>query len=78
MGDLWSLEHYRCCWNPIFSHPFNDKEIEDVEHFLDRIGDKKIIVGMEDTMPWRGAKNGIFSIKAMYNAMEKRSPSPLP
>lgn len=39
---------------------------------------KKFIVDVEDSVQWRGAKNGLFSVKAMCRALEKRSLSPCP
>lgn len=31
-----------------------------------RIGDKRIIKGVEDTIQWMGTKNGLFYVKTMY------------
>lgn len=47
---LWGMEHSGGCRNRTFSLPFNDWELEDVESFLSRIGEKRIIEGMKDTI----------------------------
>ena len=58
---------------PVFSRSFNDWEMEDVESFLGRIGKKRVIEGVEDTVRWAGAKNGMFSVKSMYSVLQQRS-----
>ena len=73
VGDLWSYEYGGGCWNPVFSRSFNDWEMEDVESFLGRIGEKRVTKGVEDTIRWVEAKNGMFSIKSMYNVLQQRS-----
>ena len=57
MGDVWSVAHGRRCWNPTFIRLFNDWELEDVLRFLFRLRDKKVNVGLEDTVRWEGSRN---------------------
>ena len=48
VGDVWSAEMGRDCWNPTFVRPFNDWELDDVESLFCRIGGRRVIEGVED------------------------------
>ena len=41
MGDVWSLEQGRGCWNYTFMRHFNDLEMRDVERLLSCLREKK-------------------------------------
>ena len=45
--------------------------MEDVESFLGQIGEKRVTEGVEDTVRWMGAKNGMFSVKSVQCATTK-------
>ena len=54
-------------WNPCFSRPFNDWE---VESFLVRLHGKRVSGDVEDLVLWTDTKSGKFSVKSLYNALE--------
>ena len=47
--------------------------MEDVESFLGRRGEKRVTGGVEITLRWTRAKNGMFSVTSMYNVLQQRS-----
>ena len=66
------------CWNPTSFRPFNNWEMDDVESLLCRIGGRRVIEGVEDKVRWSSSKNGLFSVKSLYKALEQRMPSSFP
>ena len=72
MGDVWSMEKGKECWNPTFIRLFNYWELEDVERPLLQLRDKKVIKGLGDTFQWKRARNGVFSVKSLYKMLEQR------
>ncbi|RVW27973.1 Isoamylase 1, chloroplastic [Vitis vinifera] len=58
-------------WDPSFSRPLNDLEIEMVECFLSRIQDKAVIEEREDEVFWAVTKSGSFSVKSLYSILEE-------
>ena len=52
--------------------------MDDVESLLCRIGGRRVIEGVEDIVRWIGSKNGLFSIKSLYKALEQKTPSSFP
>ena len=40
------------CWNLLFSRPFNDGELEEVDSFLSSLSQKQMQEGLEDKMSW--------------------------
>ncbi|RVW45208.1 hypothetical protein CK203_067526 [Vitis vinifera] len=65
-------------WYPYFSKPFNDWEMEVVVSFLSFLQGKRLIVGMEDRVLWNASKNGIFSVKSLYNTLDSSGAVPFP
>ena len=57
-------------WSPYFSSPFNDWEMEAVVSLLSLLQGKRLFVGMEDRVLWNASKNGIFSVKSLYNTLD--------
>ena len=57
-------------WSPRFSRPFNDWEVEEVERFLFAIQGKRMVTNVEDRVLWKETKDGKFSIKSLYSALE--------
>ena len=58
-------------WNPRFSRPLNDWEVETVECFLSRIKDKVVVEENEDDVFWVVTKSGSFSVKSLLSILEK-------
>ena len=75
---MWSAELGGGCWNPTFVRHFNNWEMDDVESLLCWIGWRRVIEGVEDKVRLIGSKNGLFSIKSLYKALEQRTPSSFP
>ena len=76
--EVWDASGEEGSWNPCLSRPFNDWEMEIVERFLFSLQGKKVVTNMEDRIQWKKAKDGIFSVKSFYSAMEGSSTVPFP
>ncbi|RVW39045.1 putative ribonuclease H protein [Vitis vinifera] len=63
-------------WKDIWS--FNDWELEAVASLLSVLQEKRLIVGMEDRVVWNASKNGIFSVKSLYNTLDSGGAIPFP
>ena len=57
-------------WSPRFTRPFNDWEMDEVKGLLLRLCGKRVILEEEDMVWWMETKNGNFSIKSLYKALE--------
>ena len=77
---IWdsSLEGGSGVWNPCFSRPFNDWEMDVVESFLVRLHEKRVCGDVEDKVLWTKTKVGKFSIKSLYNTLESGNSVSLP
>ena len=51
----------------------NDWEVEIMERFLMRLQGRRVCGEEEDKVIWKRLKNGRFSIKVLYSALEPRS-----
>ncbi|KAL6345789.1 hypothetical protein AAG906_017541 [Vitis piasezkii] len=58
--------------------PFNDWEVETVERLLSTLQGKRLVAGLEDRVLWKASKNGIFSVKSLYNTLESSRAVPFP
>ena len=81
--DAWVAD----CWDsvgdvggliPCFSISFNDWEVETVERLLSTLKGKRLVAGLEDRVLWKASKNGIFSVKSLYNTLESSRAVPFP
>ncbi|RVW32661.1 Transposon TX1 uncharacterized 149 kDa protein [Vitis vinifera] len=70
VADCWDSMGDAGGWYPCFSRPFNDWEMEVVASLLSFLQGKRLIVGMEDRVWWNASKNGIFSVKSLYNTLD--------
>ncbi|RVW19481.1 hypothetical protein CK203_114085 [Vitis vinifera] len=57
---------------------FNDWELEAVASLLSVLQGKRLNVGMEDRVVWNASKNGIFSVKSLYNTLDSGGAVPFP
>ena len=78
MAEVWDSSSEEGGWNPWFSRPFNDWEVNLVERFLSTIQGKRVFVDSEDRMLWKMTKNGEFSVKSLYGALRTRNATPFP
>ena len=65
-------------WIPRFSRPFNDWEVEAVERLLSTLQGKRLAASLEDRVVWKVSKNGIFSVKSLYNSLNPSYAVPFP
>ena len=71
VADVWS----HCeggVWAPTFSRRINDWEVFDVEHLLLRLQGRRVYSDVEDQVIWTKAKDGRFSVKSLYKALEPK------
>ncbi|RVW83840.1 hypothetical protein CK203_041829 [Vitis vinifera] len=57
-------------WVPRFSKWLNDWEVFNVELFFLRLQGKRVCSDVEDQVVWTKSKDGRFSIKSLYKALE--------
>ncbi|RVW65656.1 hypothetical protein CK203_050216 [Vitis vinifera] len=65
-------------WNPRFSRPFNDWEVEAMERYLLTLQGKRLVIDLEDRVLWKETKDMHFSAKSLNSALEPRSAVPFP
>ncbi|RVW40940.1 hypothetical protein CK203_076958 [Vitis vinifera] len=78
VADCWDSMGDAGGWYPCFSRPFNDWELEAVASLLSFLQGKRLNVGMEDRVLWNASKNGIFSVKSLYNTLDSGGAVPFP
>ena len=67
--DMWS--HFGGgVWVPRFSRQLNDWEVFNMEHFLLRLQGRRVYSDVEDQIVWTKSKDGRFSVKSLYKALE--------
>ena len=57
-------------WAPRFSRRINDWEVIEVERLLFRLQGRRVYSDVEDQVNWTKAKDGRFSVKSLYKALE--------
>ena len=67
--EMWDHSGGEGVWSPRFSRPFNDWE---VERLLVIIRGRRINPLAEDCLLWKETKDGIFSVKSIYNILDSR------
>ena len=79
VNEVWTTVGEReGSWSPRFNKPFNDWELEEVERLFCCLGGKKVSVDEEDKVRWMDSKDGIFSVKSLYRALQPISLASLP
>ncbi|RVW15967.1 mRNA-capping enzyme [Vitis vinifera] len=76
--DCWDSVGDVGGWIPFFYRSFNDWEVEAVERLLSSLQGKRLVAGLEDRVLWKASKNGIFSVKSLYNTLESSCAVPFP
>ena len=69
VADVWSHSG-RGVWAPRFSRQINDWEVFNVEHLLLRLQGRRVYSDVEDEVNWTKAKDGRFSVKSLYKALD--------
>ncbi|RVW61463.1 putative ribonuclease H protein [Vitis vinifera] len=71
VNEVWTAEgDRRGSWTPTFNRPFNDWELEEVGRLLRCLEGKMVRVDEEDRVRWVESKDGVFSVKSLYRAMQ--------
>ncbi|RVW38191.1 hypothetical protein CK203_106221 [Vitis vinifera] len=71
VNEVWTTEEKRWGgWTPCFNRPFNDWELEEMERLLCCLDGKKVRVDEEDRVRWMDSKDGFFSVKSLYRALQ--------
>ncbi|KAJ9691214.1 hypothetical protein PVL29_013405 [Vitis rotundifolia] len=74
VNEVWTAGgERRGSWTPTFNRPFNDWEMEEVERLLCYLEGKKLREEEEDRVRWENSKDGVFSIKSLYKAIQSES-----
>ena len=60
VAEVWDSSSEVGGWNPHFSKPFNDWEVDLVERFLSTIQGKRVFVDLEDRALWKETRSGSF------------------
>ena len=71
--ELWDSTGEKGDWSPRFSKSFNDWEVDEVERLLVTIQGRRLNFNLEDRVLWKETKDGIFSVKSLYSALDSRS-----
>ncbi|RVX04211.1 Calcium-dependent protein kinase 15 [Vitis vinifera] len=82
----WYMKYMKCPFaakhmehvNVLKDRSFNDWELEVVASLLSVLQGKRLNVGMEDRVVWNASKNGIFSVKSLYNTLDSGGAVPFP
>ena len=76
--EYWSSATSGGGWNPIFSRPFNDWEVEEAERLLCGLGRYTLEEEVADEVRWKLTKAGVFTVKSMYKALQMSAIQPFP
>ena len=68
VGDMWDQNSSQGGWNLRFIRGFNDWELDMVGKLLQILRSQRI-TSEEDSVFWKGGKNGMFGIKEAYGLM---------
>ena len=76
--DVWDYSRVGGGWIPCFIRSLNDWEMREAENFLHMIQPWKGIPSREDKLILKGRKDGNYSIKLMYEMLNRPTSLPLP
>ena len=66
VADLWEFSGDMGAWNPRFLRPFNDWEMDSVQHFISLMVNKSLSPQKRDVLFWKGDIEGKFTVKAYF------------
>ena len=69
--DLWDSSREEGGWIPHFIRSFNDWELDEILCLLNTIQGKQIIESQEDLMFCKETKDGNFSVKLLFKALDR-------
>ena len=68
MGEMWDQNSGQGGWNLRFIRDFNDWELDVVGELLQVLRSQRITLE-EDSVSWKGGKNGKFGVKKAYSLL---------
>ena len=71
VADLWDSTKKERGWFPRFIRSFNDWELDEILCLLNIIQGKQIIENQEDLMFFKENKDGNFSMKLLFKALDR-------
>ena len=71
VAELWDSSKEEGGWTPCFIRSFNDWELDEILSLLNTIQEKQIIENQEDLTFFKETKNGNFSVKLLFKAMDR-------
>ena len=78
VADVWDSSVEVGSWSPVFSRPFNDWEMEEVDSFLLFLHNKKIRSNQEDRLSLKESTTDGFSVRQMYRMLMFSPPLDFP
>ncbi|RVW48074.1 Cell division protein FtsZ-like 2-2, chloroplastic [Vitis vinifera] len=70
VDEVREVEEGMVTWSPCFSRNFHDRELDVVNNFFLKLSEFGRFREEEDKMVWKATKNGVFSVRSFYNALE--------
>ena len=71
LADLWDSSREEGGWIPRFIRSFNDWELDEILCLLNIVQGKQIIESQEDLMFFKETKDGNFSVKILFKALDR-------
>ena len=71
--ELWEPAGVEGSWNLRLERLFYAWELEEIQRFISTVGKNSISLRSTDSLIWKGAQNGSYSIKSGYALMEGNS-----
>ena len=65
-------------WNPIFSRPFSDQDVEKAEMLLCGLRRYTLEDEAANEVRWKLMNPGVFTVKSMYKALQMSTIEPFP
>ena len=68
--EYWNDATSEGGWNPVFTRPFNDWEVDEAKRLLCGLGRYTLEDEVVDKVRWKLMNTGIFTVKSMYKALQ--------
>ena len=78
VDEVWEVEEGMVTWSPCFSRNFHDWKLDVVNNFFLKLNEFSRFRGEVDKMVWKASKNGVFSMRSFYNALEEGAKETFP
>ena len=71
VADMWEHSREEGGWSPCFTRRFNDWELDEVHGFFQTIQRMRVLPRQDDILVFREAKDGRYSVKLLYRALDR-------